>query len=62
MSERHKFRIRLPDGSVYKPPPKTMVVMNTGGVVFLATDCDYSGWYVRKLSDTVPKYDVVMKI
>ncbi len=44
----------------YIPPPEKMVVMNGGGVFFL-----YSGeqYYpsIIKLSDVLPKYDVVWK-
>ena len=58
---RNKFKIVLPDGSKYKPPEKTMIVMNSDGVVFLATDCGYLGWYVRRLSDTIKTYTVVME-
>ena len=58
---RNKFKIILPDGSKYKPPERTMIVMNTDGVVFLATDHDYDGWHVRRLSDVVQSYSVVME-
>lgn len=61
MNKRNKFDIILPDGTKYYPPAKTMIVMNTDGVVFLATDNEWYGWHVRLLSLTVPRYDVVMK-
>lgn len=58
---RNKFKIILPDGSKYKPPERTMVVMNTDGIVFLASNHDWDGWYVRKLSDVVQSYNIVME-
>jgi hypothetical protein len=61
MSKRNKFDIILPDGTKYKPPEKTMIIMNADGVVFLATNEGWDGWYIRLLSVTIPRYDVVMK-
>lgn len=47
-------------GQPYKPPSQCMVVMNSSGVFFL-----YNGepYYpsIRKLSDVLPKFDVVWK-
>jgi hypothetical protein len=62
---RKTFEIRYPSdhpdklkrGQKYKPPEGCMVVMNNAGVFFL-----YNGepFYpsIKKLSDTLPKYDV----
>ncbi len=63
---RKKFQIRYPQdhpddslcGEKYKPPENCFVVMNGGGVFFLVNS---DGWecYVKKLSDVIPKYNVV---
>lgn len=65
---RTKFKIMYPDdyydsdkrGKPYHAPAGSMVVMSNGGVFFL-----YNGepYYpsIRKLSEVVPKYDVVWK-
>ena len=58
---RNKFKIILPDGTKYKPPEKTMIIMNTDGIVFLATNIPWEGWYIRNLSDVVSSYTVVME-
>lgn len=65
---KNKFKIMYPNdyhdvskrGKPYLPPEKHMVVMNGGGVFFL-----FCGeWYcpsIRKLSEVLPKYDVIWK-
>ena len=63
---RQKFRILYPKdhpeedkrGTRYKPPEIHMVVMNGGGCFFLV---GMEAYYpsVQKLSDVLPKYDVV---
>ena len=65
---KKKFKIMYPDdyyldekrGKPYKPPSACMVVMNGGGVFFLY---DGEQYYpsIKKLSDVLPKYDVVWK-
>ena len=65
---KKKFKIMYPDdyyldekrGKPYKPPSECMVVMNGGGVFFLY---DGEQYYpsIKKLSDVLPKYDVVWK-
>lgn len=63
---KHKFIIMYPQdhpevskqGQPYKPPAKKMVVMNGSGVFFLYTGEDYYP-FIQKLSDVLPKYDVV---
>lgn len=65
---RTKFKIMYPAdhhepekaGKPYLPPPGKMVVMNGGGVFFLYDSEPYypSIW---KLSEVLPKYDVVWK-
>ena len=65
---RKKFKIMHPDdhpdetkrGKPYKPPAKYMVVMNGGGVFFLFNGEPYYP-SIRKLSDVLPKYDVIWK-
>lgn len=64
---RKKFKIMYPydhhepekRGKPYLPPAKSMVVMNGGGVFFLFNWEDYPS--LRKLSEVLPKYDVVWK-
>ena len=65
---RAKFEIRYPTdhedvelrGKKYKCKEKDMVVMNSSGIFFV-----YNGepYYpsIRKLSDVLPKYDVVWR-
>ena len=61
---RKKFKIYYPSdhpthpGEVYKPPSKRMICMNSSGVFFLYHDEDYYPT-ISKLSDVLPKYDVV---
>ena len=65
---RKKFKIMYPQdhheiekrGKPYLPNNGEMVVMNGSGVFFLY---DGIGYYpsIRKLSDVLPKYDVVWK-
>ena len=65
---RQKFKIMYPSdyhevdkrGQPYRPPTKCMVVMNGGGVFFLYNGEEYYP-SIRKLSDVLPKYDVVWK-
>lgn len=47
-------------GQPYHPPAKCMVVMNGGGVFFLYHGEEYYPW-IQKLSEVLPKYDVVWK-
>ena len=65
---KKKFKIMYPEdyplpekrGQPYKPPAGKMLVMNNGGVFFLY---DSEPYYpsIQKLSDVLPKYDVVWK-
>tara|TARA_R110002124_G_scaffold283416_1_gene459386 strand:+ start:400 stop:603 length:204 start_codon:yes stop_codon:yes gene_type:complete len=65
---RVKFKVMYPDdyhilekrGKPYHPPQGSMVVMNNGGVFFLY---DGEPFYpsIRKLSQVLPKYDIVWK-
>lgn len=65
---KKKFKIMYPEdhhepklrGKPYKPPAKKMVVMNGSGVFFLYTGEEYYP-YIEKLSEVLPKYDVVWK-
>lgn len=65
---RKKFKIMYPDdhhdvkkqGKPYMPPPKCMVVMNTSGIFFLYNGEQYYP-SIKKLSDVLPKYDVIWK-
>lgn len=66
---KKKFKIMYPDdtfypeekrGKPYKPEAKHMVVMNGQGVFFLYSGEEYYP-SIRKLSDVLPKYDVVWK-
>jgi hypothetical protein len=56
---RNKFKVILHDGSKYKPPKGSMLVLNQDGVVFLVTDYGYAGYSVRLLSEVLPKYFVI---
>lgn len=59
---RKKFEIIDPEtDEKYKLESGEMIVMNTAGVFFLLGGMDdyYTG--IRKLSDVLPKYDVVWK-
>lgn len=65
---RKKFKIMYPEdywdvekrGKPYHPPAKHFVAMSGGGVFFLiGTEQYYPS--VRKLSEVLPKYDVVWK-
>ena len=65
---RQKFSIYYPKdyvdsklaGTKYKPPSNKMVVMSNDGIFFLYTGGEYYP-YIQKLSDVLPKYDVVWK-
>ena len=65
---KSKFKIMYPQdyydvekrGKPYKPPTNKMVVMNGGGVFFLYTGEEYYP-YIQKLSEVLPKYDVIWK-
>lgn len=65
---RQKFKIMYPSdhpeedkqGTQYKPPSKSMIVMNSDGVFFVFSGGDYYP-SIKKLSDVLPKYDVVWK-
>ena len=65
---KKKFKIMYPKdyydpdkrGKPYLPSGKSMVVMNGGGVFFLAGMEDYDH-DIRKLSDVLGNYDVVWK-
>ena len=65
---RKKFKIMYPmdyhdvekRGKPYKPPAKHMIVMNNSGIFFQYCGEDYMAG-IRKLSDILPKYDVVWK-
>lgn len=65
---RKKFSIYYPKdhedpnlaGTKYKPKTNKMVVMNNDGVFFLYTNERYYP-YLEKLSDVLPKYDVIWK-
>ena len=47
-------------GKPYRPPAKNMVVMNGAGVFFLFSGEEYYP-SIQKLSNVLPKYDVVWK-
>ena len=63
---RKKFKILYPQdyheqdrrGTLYRPPANCRVMMNSAGVFFLYHGVDHYPW-IQKLSDTLPKYDVV---
>jgi hypothetical protein len=55
---RNKFEIILPDDQKFKPKKSQIVLMTSEGVLLIAEDCGYSGWFLRRLSEVVPKYDV----
>lgn len=65
---RKKFKIMYPAdwhdekkaGQPYKPPANDMVVMNGSGIFFLYHGEEYYPW-IEKLSNVLPKYDVVWK-
>lgn len=65
---RQKFKIMYPQdhhepekrGKPYRPPAKSMVVMNSAGIFFLFNGEAYYP-SIRKLSEVLPKYDVVWK-
>lgn len=68
MSSRVKFKIMYSDDhhdprkrtQPYHPPEKHMVVMNGGGVFFLVgLEMFYPT--VQRLSEVLPKYDVIWK-
>tara|TARA_B110000014_G_C20075446_1_gene561321 strand:- start:1232 stop:1441 length:210 start_codon:yes stop_codon:yes gene_type:complete len=66
--ERRKFKILYPEdhhdlekrGKPYKPNKDEVVVMNGSGVFFLYNGMEYYP-FIRKLSQDLPKYDVVWK-
>ncbi len=63
---RKKFTILYPQdhpdtekrGKKYKPGKKSMVVVNQSGIFFEYCNEEYYP-YINKLSDLLPKYDVV---
>ena len=63
---RKKFKILYPvdhpekekRGQCYKPPKDCMLVMNNEGIFFLYNNSDYYP-SINKLSNVLPKYDVV---
>ncbi len=63
---RKKFRILYPQdhpnaekhGKKYKPGKKSMVVMNQSGIFFEYCNMEYAA-HINKLSDILPRYDVV---
>ncbi len=63
---RRKFKIFYPAdhpevekrGKQYKAKGKDMLVMNNSGIFFLFNGADYYP-SIRKLSNVLPKYDVV---
>ena len=65
---RSKFKVLYPQdhteedkrGKPYHPPAGCMVVMNGGGVFFLYNSEPYYP-SIKKLSDVLPKYDIVWK-
>tara|TARA_R110000851_G_scaffold167454_4_gene313096 strand:+ start:108 stop:311 length:204 start_codon:yes stop_codon:yes gene_type:complete len=66
---RKKFKIMIPADHSYvggekaKPyiaPAGHMIVMNTGGVIFVVNMDSYY-MSIKKLSDVLPKYDIVWK-
>lgn len=65
---RRKFKIMYPSdhhetekqGKPYLTTGKDMVLMNGSGVFFLYRHDDYST-FVRRLSEVLPKYDVIWK-
>lgn len=67
MTTRTKFKIMYPSdhhdpekaGKMYKPGKDSMIVMNTGGVFFVTRYHGYGENSVIKLSEILPKYDVV---
>jgi hypothetical protein len=66
---RTKYKIYYPKnhpdtslaGTRYKPGKGKMVVMNEGGVFFLVEGLGDWYTYITKLSDVLPKYDVVFR-
>lgn len=59
---RKKFEIIDPEtDEKYKLESGEMVVMNASGVFFLVVGMDDYYTAIRKLSDVLPKYDVVWK-
>lgn len=64
---RRKFKIMYPKdywdsdkaGKPYHPESGSMVVMNNGGVFFIIEGVNSYYRCIRKLSDILPKYDVV---
>ena len=65
---RRKFKIMYPNdhpdqdkrGKPYLTKEKDMVVMNKQGIFFLFNGATYYP-SIRKLSDVLPKYDVIWK-
>ena len=65
---RKKFKIMHPKdyhdpskaGQPYRPPSKSMVVMNNAGTFFLFNGEQYYP-SIQKLSNVLPKYDVIWK-
>ena len=66
---KQKFKIMYPSdhpvvekrSQPYKPPNGKMVVMNGSGVFFLYDNEAYYYPSIQKLSNTLPKYDVIWK-
>lgn len=69
MTDRKKFKIMYPKdywdkskaGKPFIAPPKTMIVMNQGGVFFLIKEPAGCSATMQKLSDVIYKYDVIWK-
>jgi hypothetical protein len=64
---KKKFKILYPkdhfdpkkQGQPFKPESGSMIVMNNGGVFFLVSGIGDYYMGMSKLSDVLPKYDVV---
>lgn len=69
MSTRKKFKVLYPmdhydpelRGKPYKTSGKNMIVMNQSGVFFVYSHDPYYP-SIRKLSDILPRYDVVFDV
>lgn len=59
---RKKFNIiDASTGKKFKPAANQSVIMTDGGVFLLLTRVDWEGSYTRKLSEVLPRYDVVWR-
>lgn len=59
---RRKFKILDADtGKEFKPQSNQCVMMTPGGVFLLHSREDWVGSHTRKLSDVLPRYNVVWR-